>query len=486
MPPMKSMPRRAAAVLPVIVLALLLVNCAENPVSGRTNFVTMSESDEIQVGRKEDAEIKKDYGVYNNPALQRYVNDIGQRLARVSHRPGLDYHFTVVDSPEINAFALPGGYVYITRGILAYLNSEAELAGVLGHEIGHVTARHSVQQLSAATAAGAGATLLGIFVPALRNQAGDTLINALGNALLSGYGREHELEADKLGATYLARAGYDPQAMIKVLTVLKNQEVFDADVARSEGRQPRAYHGVFATHPDADTRLHEVVGEAGHPVVAARTNPEEFLRTIDKMAYGYSDSQGFVRNSAFYHRELGISVKLPPNWRVSNQPDKVTATNPASDAMLEMRSAGPAQGTPIEMLRKTIGSTRETSEAPINGLRAAVTTTAVRGLPTRAAVIFLDKNAFLLGAQAKSAAAFQRVLPDINSSITSFHALTDAERSTVRPLALRIINAPRDGRFSELARNSPLGKNAVSHLRLLNALYPGGEPVPGQALKIVE
>ncbi|MFN7087835.1 MAG: M48 family metalloprotease, partial [Burkholderiales bacterium] len=160
-----------------LLLALMLANCATNPVTGSPDFVTISESQEIQIGRAEDPKVRQEYGVYDNPALQRYVNEIGQKLAKHSHRPGLDYHFLVMDSPEVNAFALPGGYIYITRGILAYLNSEAELAAVLGHELGHVTARHSVQQMSAATAAQVGASLLQIFVPQARSQAGDTLIN---------------------------------------------------------------------------------------------------------------------------------------------------------------------------------------------------------------------------------------------------------------------------------------------------------------------
>ena len=230
---MKSHSLAALAALP---LTLMLANCAQNPVSGRPNFVTMSESKEVDVGRQEDAKVREEYGVYDNKALQQYVNEVGQRLGKASHRPQLQYNYVVVDSPEINAFALPGGYIYITRGILAYLNSEAELAAVLGHETGHVTARHSVQQMSAATAAGVGATLIGIFVPVLRNQAGDTAISMLGNVLLSGYGREHELEADRLGAEYLYRTGYDPQAMIKVIGVLKNQELFDAEIAKTEGR----------------------------------------------------------------------------------------------------------------------------------------------------------------------------------------------------------------------------------------------------------
>ncbi|MCE9640013.1 MAG: M48 family metalloprotease [Betaproteobacteria bacterium] len=446
----------------------------------------MSEAQEVQTGRQEDVKVRQEYGVYDNKALQQYVNEVGQRLGRASHRPQLQYTYVVVDSPEINAFALPGGYIYVTRGILAYLNSEAELAAVLGHETGHVTARHGVQQMSAATAAGVGATLVGIFVPALRNQAGDTAISLLGNVLLSGYGREHELEADKLGAEYLYRTGYDPQAMIKVIGVLKNQELFDAEVAQAEGRQPRSYHGVFASHPDADQRLQEVVGEAGKLAGSGRVNQEEFLRMIDKVPFGYSESQGFVRNFTFYHRELGLVLKFPDTWRISNKPDSVSASNRGGDAMIEMRLAGRAQGAPADILRKQIGNAREITSTTINGLPAAIATTSIRGLPTRAAVVFLGKSAYLIGGQAKTEGAMQQALAAINATITSFHAMSETERNSARPLTLRVINAPPGATFAELARSSPLGKNAVSYLRLLNGLYPNGEPAAGQALKIVE
>lgn len=480
------MKSRTLAAWTALPLALALTNCAQNPVSGRANFVTMSETQEVQTGRQEDVKVRQEYGVYDNKALQQYVNEVGQRLGKASHRPQLQYTYVVVDSPEINAFALPGGYIYVTRGILAYLNSEAELAAVLGHETGHVTARHGVQQMSAATAAGVGATLVGIFVPALRNQAGDTAIGLLGNVLLSGYGREHELEADKLGAEYLYRTGYDPQAMIKVIGVLKNQELFDAEVAKAEGRQPRSYHGVFASHPDADQRLQEVVGEAGKLAGSGRVNQEEFLRMIDKVPFGYSESQGFVRNFTFYHRELGLVLKFPDTWRISNKPDRVSASNRGDDVMIEMRLAGRAQGAPADILRKQIGNAREITSTTINGLPAAIATTSIRGLPTRAAVVFLGKSAYLIGGQAKTEGAMQQALAAINATITSFHAMSETERNSARPLTLRVINAPPGATFAELARSSPLGKNAVSYLRLLNGLYPQGEPAAGQALKIVE
>ena len=244
---------------------------------------------------------------------------------------------------------------------------------------------------------------------------------------------------------------------------------------------------MFASHPDADQRLQEVVGEAGRlPAGSGRVNQDEFLRMLDKIPFGSSDSQGFVRNFMFYHRELGLALEFPENWRITNKPDRVTATNPANDAIIEMRLAGRAAGTPAEVLRKTIGGAREVTATAINGLPAAVATTMVRGYPTRAAVVFLGKNAYLVAGQARTDAAMQPALARIDATIASFHAMTDTERNSVRPLTLRIINAPRGATFAELAKNSPLGKTAVSQLRLLNGLYPNGEPVTGQPLKIIE
>jgi predicted Zn-dependent protease len=472
-----------------LLCALSLANCALNPVSGNPNFVTMSESQEVSVGRSEDKKVREQYGSYNDPALQEYVSGIGQRLARSSHRPGLQYQFTVVDSPEINAFALPGGYIYITRGILAYLNSEAELAAVLGHEIGHVTARHSVQQMSAATAANVGASVLQILVPQVRNSAGDLLINTLGGAVLSGYGREHELEADRLGAEYLARTGYDPQAMIKVVGVLKNQELFDNEVAKAEGREPRRYHGLFATHPDNDTRLQEVVREAAKFSSAEnRINREEFLKRMERVVFADSPEQGIVRNNRFYHASLGLALQFPEGWKVRNSPQNVTAFNNERTALVDLRSAGAAEGSPSDVLRKILklGNGSSVTPTTIGGLKAAYIEQPISGKPTRVAVVFLGKNAYAIGLQANSAALFRQNLTAMEASLQSFHAITDKERELAKPLRIRIITARAGMTFAELAKTSPLGRFAEGHLRVINSQYPAGEPTPGQALKIIE
>jgi len=268
---------------------LALTACSVNPVSGKKDFTLISEQQELAMGAQSHKSILKQKKRYNNPALQAYVNNIGQALAKKSHRNNIRFTFTILDDPSVNAFALPGGYVYITTGIMAYLNSEGELAGVLGHEIGHVTARHGVKQQSAGMAS---AILVDLIAKKAGSGTGKSL-NQLGTALLRGYGRDHELQADKLGAEYLARVGYAPENMIDVVSVLKAQEEFDKYQAKKEGRQPRAYHGVFATHPKNDVRLQQVI-KAAKRFKTAGTRPanhDGYLKRINGLKYRIDKKQ---------------------------------------------------------------------------------------------------------------------------------------------------------------------------------------------------
>ena len=466
-------------------LLLALGSCAQNPVTGKQDFVMMSEEQEINLGLRADQQVRRQYKVYPDRALQEYVDSIGQKVAAKSHRPNIKYRFTVVDSPEINAFALPGGYVYITRGILAYLNSEAELAAVLGHETGHVTARHGVRQQSAAQAAQLGVVVASIFVPELATNAGSNLTNVLGGALLSGYGREHELEADRLGADYLARSGYDPHAMIRVVGVLKNQELFDAELAKKENRPPRRYHGVFASHPDADTRLHEVVGESSHLEVA---NPfegrEVYLRHIEGIPFNDNVDQGVLRNNVFSHSELGFSIAYPAHWRVKNLPDRLVASNAQGEATLNLSMDLRPSGAPLDYARRIagLGAGNRSEALEINGLPAAIayTSNGVTG------VIQHGRKMYILQGIAQTPQALAAERESMLSAIRSFRALSERERRELRPLEVHIITARAGDSYAELARRSPLGKNAESYLRLMNAQYPSGEPKPGQPIKIVE
>jgi predicted Zn-dependent protease len=467
----------------LISLVFTLASCAQNPVTGSNDFVMMSESQEIAIGRRNDEQVKKQYHVYGSRALQDYVDSVGQRIARKSHRPNLQYHFTVLDTPDINAFALPGGYIYITRGILAYLNSEAELAAVLGHEIGHVTARHGVRQQSAAEAANIGLTIASIFVPEVNTLGGSNLTNLVGGALLSGYGREHELEADRLGAEYLARTDYDPQAIITVIKVLKNQEIADEQLAKQEGREPRRYHGLFASHPDNDTRLHQAVEEADKNATAHAhfEGRREFLAATEGLVFADNSDQGVVRYNAFYHSDLGIAVQFPQSWQVHNLPTALIAVSPQGEAQMQMKLDESPGASPEEYARRLTGSNAQITSTSVNGLPGALFE-----LPnTIGGVVFYNKRAFIFQAKGKAGDSLASHRNEIFSTVRSFHALTAEERRLIKPLALHVITARAGDTFAELAQDSPLGQSAQTYLRLINATYPTGEPHPGQRIKLV-
>jgi predicted Zn-dependent protease len=478
----------ALAVLAVFALA----TCAKNPVTGKRDFVLMSEEQEIKMGQQADPEVKKEYGTYDHATLQAYVDEIGQRLASQSHRKNIKYQFTVVDSPDINAFALPGGYIYITRGIMAYLNSEAEVAGVIGHEIGHVTARHGVQQQSMSQAAGLGVLLGAVLVPGLRNESAMGMMQQLSVAWIRGYGREDELEADRLGAEYLARAGYDPQAMIKVVGVLKNQELFDAELAKQEGREPRKYHGVFESHPDNDTRLKQIVEAAKQYKTGATRgeNHEGFLRVMNGVTYGDSPHQGITRGTRFFHEGLGLALKFPDGWKVQNSADRVASINPTGDAIVELHALPADQkGNPADTVKGLLKLDRVSSinSLTVNGLPATVVTGTQKEVPVRAAHIMLKGVPFLVMGYGKGADVYQKNVPNIDAVIKSFHAITDTERAEAKPYEIRTIVAPSGTTFAQLAKSIPqLGRNAEQQLRLMNGKYPTGEPQAGELIKVIQ
>jgi predicted Zn-dependent protease len=469
--------------------------CAVNPVTGHQDIVLMSEQDEIALGRKSNQQVLQQYAVYDDPELQAYIQAIGQRLASNSHRSDLVYRFTVIDSKEVNAFALPGGYIYITRGLMSYLNSEAELAAVLGHEIGHVTARHAVRQYSAAQLANIGATLGAIFIPGMNTTASNQLVQFFGTALLRGYGREHELEADRLGAEYLARGGLDPQAMLDVIRVLKNQETFEVKAAKAEGRDANIYHGLFSTHPDNDTRLQEVIAHAKkyHDPSLTYTGRETYLQQTNGLIFGDSPKEGLVRGRNFYHTDLGFALQLPENWNVTNQPQQLIITAPGGSAIMQMAVEDINKRiTPREFMVTRLGLKKlgHDTALNINGLDAhtglAPINTSLGSRTARFTVIYFNDRAYILAGITKDPNKAADFDPYFLDSAQSFHAMTENEHDLASPLRIETIETGADTRFSTLARQSPLATFPEEQLRLINAMYPHGEPAPGTLLKIIK
>lgn len=477
----------------VIAVLLLLTACATNPVSGKKDLVFMSEAQEVALGNQASQQIMQQYKPYNDTALQSYVNTVGQQLAAKSHRANLDFHFTVVDSTQINAFALPGGHIYITRALMAYLNSEAELAAVLGHEIGHVTARHGVRQQSSQQATGIGMGLLGIFVPGMNNAAVSQAVQVAGAALLSGYGREHELESDRLGAEYLANVGYDPTAMLDVVRVLKNQEIFDQKLAAMEGREPRRYHGLFASHPDNDTRLQEAISYVSQQQTTAdRTERDRYLDNIDGLLFGPNPEDGIVKGNQFLHPGLSFALSYPANWQIQNLPDRVVALSPDKQAQLQMTLAPvPADATPQQILQtlgiKNLSSAQKIGQGGFSGLTGITKVNTNAGQKAaRVAVIKDGTNAFVFTGVGKDNQALAKHDQQIVATANSFRRLSKRERSQIKAQRIRIVRLKGDVAWPSLAKVSPLETLPEDQLRLLNADGSTG-PIPAtKKIKVIE
>jgi predicted Zn-dependent protease len=484
---------KAARVLCLSAAAFVLVACSTNPVSGKREVSLVSEADEIKLGRAADADVKKEYGVYNNPALQAYVTEVGMRLAKQSQRANLPWQFTVVDSPEINAFALPGGFIYITRGLMAYLDSEEELAGVLGHEVGHVTARHGAKRQTQGTLAqvfAVGAEILGQVYGV---QGAGQIAGGVAGQMIQGYGRDQELQADQLGAQYLSANAYDPKAMIKVISVLKNQEAFASDKARDEGKKPQKMPDWGSSHPSNDQRLKEITQIAGSLKTApsADAGRDRYLRAINGMTFGDGAAQGVIRGASFFHEPLGIAFSAPSGWKLRNSSEAVIAVNPQESAGVAMLLATGAGATHEDIIRKIFNPRSGKSEkTTVNGLPA----TYFQGqsandkgqvVAVEATIIAANGQQFVMRTLSKDAAARTAAAADLAAVVRSFHVITPAERALAKPYSLRIQTLPAGQNITGLARATPIGRYAEQEMRLINGVYPTGELSAGKSIKVV-
>ena len=489
------MPNQAAARLLPLLCAALTLSCASNPVTKRPDLVFSSEKGEIEKAKQVHPLLLQQFGgAYDDVQLQQYVNEVGQRAAKVSQRPELQYTFTVLDSEDINAFTTGGGYVYITRGIMNFLNSEAELMAVLGHEIGHVNARHPVKRQTQSTLSSIGAAAVGIFTGS-----GDLagLADYAGAALVTGYGRDMELEADRLGAEYLAKSGLAPEHMIDVVRLLKNQEMFEIQRAREEKRQPQVYHGVFASHPDNDSRLTEVVKAAdklGNTKDQVDPAKERYFKAIEGLPVGASRAQGVLKANRFYHANLGFTLAFPSGWRVENQAERLLAVSPGKESMMQMQTMAPPPNVgPQEFLSRLLARSNAGQGAAIevNGLQGY--TSVVRSantefgvVPMRYAVVFHNNLAYVFSGASKASSGTPSADPLIMSTVKTFRRLKGNEFGLAEPYKVKAIMADGNTRIADLARNSPVKEYAVEKLRLMNDLYPNKEPKAGQLIKIVE
>ncbi|MCB2018518.1 MAG: M48 family metalloprotease [Hydrogenophaga sp.] len=485
----------------LLLTTALLAGCGTtvvNPVTGQSERTVMDERTELAEGRKAHEEVLKETPAYPDARLQAYVNGIGQKLAAQSHRANIPWTFTVLDSPEVNAFALPGGYVYITRGILAYMESEADMAGVIGHEIGHVTARHGAQRATRQQNAGLGVLAATVLGAVLENHAGlsggtemfGNMAQGVAAGYVAKYSREQELQADSLGAEYLARSHYDPRNMIDVIRVLKLQEAFAIDEARAEGREAPEGTNWLSSHPSNDQRLQQISQNAAkYQGQYSSDGAQRFLEVIQGVRFGESPEQGLTRGQGFYHSALGLAMTAPAGWRIDNQAEAVSFVSPQGDAALRVLAVPTEAGNNHDEIIRQGLKTREgrVTRGTINGFTA----THVVGTrqapnekpqPIEATVVSGPQGrAYVMVYLWASAAARDRAMPGLMAAEKSFRAMTAADRQAARPWVLQVVPMPRGG-FAELARQSPLNDK---RLQLINGTWGRKDPPVGQMVKTV-
>ena len=322
-------------VVKAVVVALIVwaVSCALNPVTGKRELMLMSSADELAMGQQTNPQILQTYGKYEDADLARYVSALGKRLGALSHQPNLAYTIQVLDSPVVNAFAVPGGYVYLTRGILAYLNDEAELAGVIAHEIGHIAARHSAQQQSKAQFAQLGLGLGSVVSKTFRKYAG--IAQAGVGLLFLSFSRSNEREADALGVEYSAKGGYDSNHMANLFVSLER-----LNPGESQGGLP----GWFSTHPNPENRIAAIQRDTQvwrEKIQQTRfaVNRDQYLQQIDGIVFGEDPRQGYVEGHIFYHPELRFQFPVPAGWKVNNTASQVQMFNQDQNAVILFSAA---------------------------------------------------------------------------------------------------------------------------------------------------
>jgi predicted Zn-dependent protease len=465
-----------------LVVGALTVACATNPVTGRSELSLVSESQEISMGQQAKQEVAASIGLYDDAQAQTYVSNLGKKMAAASERPTLPWSFQVVDDPAVNAFALPGGPIFVTRGIMTTLNSEAELAAVVGHEIGHVTAKHSVQQISRAQVAQIGLGVGSILSENVANVAG-IASSGLGLLFLK-YGRDAENQADQLGFKYSFNANYDVREMLDVFRTLER-----VGASSGGGKLPEW----LSSHPNPGNRLaatQQRIDSIGGRIPAnAVVGRDAYLRIVDNMVYGQNPRQGFFRGGLFLHPDLRFQIQFPNGWKYQNQTAAVVGVSAANDAAIQLSLAGnktPDQSNTEFFSQQGIRAL-QTNRTNINGNPAVSTAFeaqtqdgVVRGVAT---FISYGGNTYqILGYTA--AAKIATYNNDIMQTTGSFRTLTDQAALNAQPMRIALVRVPRAMTLEQFYQQYP-SPVPVDEIGLINDLTAGQTIAAGTTVKRV-
>jgi predicted Zn-dependent protease len=466
------------ALLATVLAAVTLAACETAPATGRTIFTGgLSEEKEAALGAQEHEKIVPQFGgSYDEmPALNAYVSSVGALLAKTSELPDLEFRFTVLDSPIVNAFALPGGYIYVTRGLLALAENEAEVAGVLAHEIGHVTARHSAERYGKSITAALATIGAGILLGGEAAQ----VVGTGGQLYVRSYSRDQEFEADMLGVRYLTRAGYDPNAMGSFLAKMQEHARLQAEIAGKPGKADE--FDIMQTHPRTADRVQRAIQQAGivtvpDPIVAR----DVYLQKIDRMMYGDDPSQGLIRGQEFAHPGLRFRFEVPENFRLINAPEYVGAAGPDGAQIVLDLAKKPFQGSDLRLYIRDVWAKnqelRGLSRFDVNGMPAAG---AVATVKTRAGerdlrlvAIRYDSDRIYRFMFLTPPALTRALDADFRRTIYSFRKLSQAAAQALKPKRILIRRARAGSTVAGMSQTMPFPDYRVERFRVLNGLGP--------------
>ena len=473
----------------VLLFPLLLNDCAKNPVTGKKQVTFMSPAKEQAVGDEADPSIVAAYGLYEDQEMQNFINKKGQQMGLVSHRPDLKYTFRILDSPVVNAFALPGGYVYFTRGIMAHFNNEAEFAGVLGHEIGHITARHSAQQQTKQILGQIG-LIAGIVVSPQFAQFAEQASQGLSLLFLKNC-RDDESESDKLGVEYSTKIGYDAHEMADFFKTL----------GRLQAQAGASIPDFLSTHPNPVDRFGKVHEHADEWQIkypqAKKVNAESFLRLIDGLIYGEDPKAGFVENNVFYHPELKFQFPVPEGWNLQNSPSMVQMAPQDGKAMMQFSLA--QEKSKEEAANKLIQDASLTvierqDNAKVNGMDALVmvseqtpqTQQGQTAQPIRIMSFFIEYGDFIYVFHGMSSKEdFNKYTGQFKQSMTKFDKLTNQAMLNKKPKRVKLVKVQQGGPLKSVLSSFDTRQEDLESAAILNGMELNQEVSAGSLIKII-
>ena len=425
--------------------------------------------------------------LYPDDEWHDYVTEIGERLLAVSPHAGKTYTFVVTDEPFVNAWATPDAYIFITRGIIAQFQSEDELAGVIGHEIGHVVGRHS-KKARGTNRLGTLLSYLGAFATGSNSMYG--LSRSLTSVLTAEYGREYELEADEFGTDFLIRAGYNPHGLLDSMYQTSSYENFQSTVKN----QPVVYRGITSSHPATQKRINDLIVQSNHLVPDELAEPErDFFEMIGGMTFGDESSTGVIKDGVFYHGSLRLAVEFPKGWDVRSTATEVFGVPASGDAQIGLKRQAPPDGnqTPEEYLTETLRrDDLENGEAiqvgPYIGYIADVKVASGNAQARTIAIIYKDGGVYLFNGELGPSGDVDAFKADFETTVGSLRSMTGDDLRQVNTQKLRIVIAKPGDTYAKLARKAPLSKFGEETLRLINGDHPRGEPRAGDPIKIVQ